>query len=402
MSQATSGTDHGSPLRDAPAVKLPMAGGGTEQYVLRRPPALDPTLTGSQPPTSRQIYAAPHVVANAASGGDRGVDGIDWDATIAFREHLWSLGLGVAEAMDTAQRGMGLSWDAASQLIRLSADAAQGRKFAAGAATDHLAEGERHSLDAIAAAYIEQCQFMEDAGAVPVVMASSALAAVATRPEDYTHVYGKLLAELSGPVVLHWLGDVFDPALAGYWGAAALDQAADAMLDVVSLCPGKIDGVKVSILDAQREAALRRRMPAGVRIYTGDDYDYVDLIRGDDHGHSDALLGAFNPLARIAAAAVRALDHNDVATYDALLEPTLPLSRKVFAAPTQLYKSGVVFLAYLNGHQDHFRMLGGLETSRSALHYATLVRLADAAGVLDDPDLAAHRVGSLMASYGVS
>lgn len=401
MGPGTIEAEQASATAGTPTVTLPLPDGRTERLVLRRPSTLASGLTGSEAPVSRKVYAAPHVVADPVSGDNRGVDGIDWDATLAFREHLWSHGLGVAEAMDTAQRGMGLGWDDAKKLIRLSADAAQGRAIVAGAATDQLVEGDVRSLETIAAAYIQQCQFIEAAGAVPVVMASRAMAALATRPEDYTHVYGKVLAELSGPVVLHWLGDVFDPQLTGYWGSAALDQAADALLEIVALCPEKIDGVKISILDAERESALRRRMPEGVRVYTGDDYDYVDLIRGDDHGHSDALLGAFNPLARVAASALRALDQGDFETYDTLLEPTLPLSRKMFATPTQYYKSGVVFLAYINGHQNHFRMLGGLETSRSALHYAALVRLADEGCVLDDPELAAHRINTLMASYGV-
>lgn len=382
-------------------VTLPDQDGGVERFELRIPSTPALALSGSEPPRSRVCFAAPHVVADPRSGGDRGIDAIDWDRTLAFREHLWSHGLGVAEAMDTAQRGMGLAWSQAKQLISLSADAAQGRRIAAGAATDQLPEGGRHTLDDIATAYIEQCQTIEAFGAIPVVMASRAMAATASSPEDYVHVYRRVLAEVSGPVILHWLGDAFDPQLSGYWGATGLDKAADALLEVISLAPAKIDGVKISILDADRESSLRARMPAGVRVYTGDDYNYADLIRGDGHGHSHALLGAFNPTARVAAAALRALDSGDIDTYDNLLLPTIPLSRKVFAAPTQFYKSGIVFLAYLNGHQDHFRMLGGMETARSVTHLAEIVRLADAAGVLDDIELSAHRVRAVMASYGV-
>lgn len=381
---------------------LPVAGGGVEQYELGTPVTVDPALSGSESPKSRVCFAAPHVVADPRSGGDQEIDAIDWDRTLAFREHLWSHGLGVAEAMDTAQRGMGLAWPQAKQLISLSADAAQGRPIAAGAATDQLPENGRHSLDAIAAAYIEQCQTIEAGGAVPVVMASRAMALTASSPADYVNVYGRLLSEVSGPVLLHWLGDAFDPQLSGYWGATGLDGAADALLEVIALAPEKIEGVKISILDADREAALRSRMPAGVRVYTGDDYNYADLIRGDAHGTSDALLGAFNPMARIAGAALRALDTDDVATYDSLLLPTVPLSRKVFAAPTQYYKTGIVFLAYLNGHQDHFRMLRGMETARSVMHLAEIVRLADLAGVFDDIEQAGQRVRGMMATYGVA
>ncbi|PVG81815.1 dihydrodipicolinate synthase family protein [Nocardioides gansuensis] len=383
-------------------VPLPIAGGGTEQYELGTPVTVDPSLTGSEPPKSRACFAAPHVVADPRSGGDTGIDAVDWERTLAFREHLWSHGLGVAEAMDTAQRGMGLTWPHAKQLISLSADAAQGRPIVAGAATDQLPETDRHSLNAIAAAYIEQCQYIEECGAVPVVMASRAMAATASSPADYVNVYGQVLAEVSGPVLLHWLGEAFDTQLSGYWGSTGHDGAADALLEVIALAPDKIDGVKISILDADRETALRSRMPAGVRVYTGDDYNYADLIRGDTHGASDALLGAFNPMARIAGAALRALDDDDVASYDSLLLPTVPLSRKIFAAPTQYYKTGIVFLAYVNGHQDHFRMIRGMETTRSVMHLAEIVRLADRAGVFDDIEEAARRIRSIMATYGVA
>lgn len=402
MQSETAAEAHRRSTPSGLVVPLPGPGGRIEQYELGSPVTVDPALSGSKPPTSRVCFAAPHVVADPLSGGDGEIDAIDWDRTLAFREHLWSHGLGVAEAMDTAQRGMGLAWPQAKQLISLSADAAQGRPIAAGAATDQLPETDRHSLNAIAAAYIEQCQFIEACGVVPVVMASRSMAATASSPADYVNVYGQLLSEVSGPVLLHWLGDAFDPQLSGYWGSTGHDAAADALLEVIALAPDKIDGVKISILDADREAALRSRMPAGVRVYTGDDYNYADLIRGDVHGSSDALLGAFNPTARLAGAALRALDNNDLATYDSLLLPTVPLSRKVFAAPTQYYKTGIVFLAYLNGHQDHFRMLRGMETTRSVMHLAEIVRLADLAGIFDDLDQVAHRIRSIMATYAVT
>jgi hypothetical protein len=350
---------------------------------------------------SRVFYAAPHVVADAMSGGDGRTDLVDWESTLAFRRHLWSHGLGVAEAMDTAQRGMGLPWSSTQELIRLTSAEASGQLLACGASTDQLDPDLPTTLDKIVGAYIEQCNFIEGLGGTPVIMASRLLALAAASRDDYVKVYGRILAQVEGPVMLHWLGDAFDPQLSGYWGSTALDSAADALLEIIELEPTKIEGVKISILDAERERNLRARMPPGVRVYTGDDYNYAELIRGDEFGHSDALLGVFNPLAVQADAALGALDNNDLDAFDRILGPTLPLAHRLFAAPTANYKTGVVFLAYLNGHQDHFRMLQGMDSARSLPHLADIVRLADQAGVLENIDLAAQRIKLMMAAHGI-
>ena len=340
---------------------------------------------------SRTIFAAAHVVADPDDPGR-----LDWDATLAFRHHLWSLGLGVAEAMDTAQRGMGLDWSVAAELIKRSAAeaAASGGVIACGAGTDQL-DGPAKDLDAVVAAYTEQLELVDSVGAQPILMASRHLAAVARGADDYHAVYGQLLGQLTEPAILHWLGPMFDPTLQGYWGSADLDQATETFLAVIEANAARIDGVKISLLDAEREIQLRRRLPAGIRCYTGDDFNYPRLIAGDEHGHSDALLGVFDPLAAVAARAVNALDDGDVETFHALLDPTVPLARHVFEAPTRFYKTGVVFLAWLAGFQDHFRMVGGLETARSHEHLLRCYELAEALDLFDDPELAARRVATL-------
>ncbi|MET9672241.1 dihydrodipicolinate synthase family protein [Streptomyces sp. NPDC006482] len=366
---------------------------------LRAPAVLD---VPDRPITSRVVYAAAHVVADPLGDNRPGAPAaVDWDTTLAFRRHLWSLGLGVADAMDTAQRGMGLDWHATRELItRSGAEArAVGGRLACGVGTDHLTGPP--SLPAVIDAYQEQLAVVEEAGARPILMASRALAAVAKGPEDYLHVYGEVIDTASQPVILHWLGEMFDPALAGYWGGANLDDATDTVLDLIRENEPRVDGIKVSLLDADREVALRRALPEGVRLYTGDDFHYPDLIRGDEAGHSDALLGVFDPIAEVAAAALRALDGGDTARYDALMEPTLPLARHLFATPTYHYKTGVVFLAWLAGHQTHFTMVAGAQSGRSVPHLTELFRLADAAGVLPDPELAAHRMRQFLHVSGV-
>ncbi len=310
---------------------------------------------------SRVAFAAAHVAAD--ENGE-----IDWEATLAFRRHLWSHGLGVAEAMDTAQRGMGLDWPAARELIARTA-AERGGRLAAGAGTDHA---EPRTLADVRAAYEEQCEFVEGTGAQVVVMASRALAAIATSADDYREVYGAVLRQLERPAILHWLGEMFDPALAGYWGGD------EAVLDIVAAHAEKVDGIKVSLLDAEREVAIRERLPEGVRLYTGDDFNYPELIATG----SDALLGIFDPIAPAAAAALEALERGDRAEYDRILAPTVPLARKLFEPPTYNYKTGIVYLAWLNGHQEHFRMLGGMETARSAEHLAEVRELAGRAGLV--------------------
>jgi hypothetical protein len=331
--------------------------------------------------SSRVFFAAAHVVATSDAE-------IDWDATLRFRHHLWSLGLGVADAMDTAQRGMGLSWDATQQLIKHSAaeSAAVGGALACGAGTDQLAPGP-HRLDAVINAYEEQIEVVQSAGAQVILMASRALAACATGSDDYHTVYGSLLSQVDRPVILHWLGEMFDPAVAGYWGPAP-DES---VLELIHTHASKVDGIKVSLLDEEREIALRAALPEGVKLYTGDDFNYPALIESGSH----ALLGIFDAIAVPAAKALSALDAGDTAAFRAILDPTVPLARHIFETPTFNYKTGIVFLAWLNGHQEHFRMAGGLETARSRDHLLKLYDLAHQAGVIADPDLAAARVATL-------
>ncbi|MFI9788985.1 dihydrodipicolinate synthase family protein [Kitasatospora sp. NPDC051984] len=373
---------------------------GIGRYQLREPVAL---AAPSGPASSRVAFAAAHVVADPLGGNAPGAPtAVDWDGTLKFRHRLWELGLGVADAMDTAQRGMGLDWAATQELIARSGAEAKsvGGRLACGAGTDQLTSVDV-SLAEVSAAYEEQLAVVEAAGAQPILMASRALAASARGPEDYLSVYGKLVEQAERPVILHWLGEMFDPALAGYWGSADLDAAAQTVLELIRSHPGRIDGIKVSLLDAGREIALRRELPSGVRMYTGDDFNYPELVRGDEVGHSDALLGVFDPIAEVAAAALQALDAGDLARYDALFGPTVPLARHLFAAPTFHYKTGIVFLAWLCGHQDHFTMVAGAQSGRSVSHLVELFRLADVAGVLGDPELAAGRMRQFLALAGV-
>jgi hypothetical protein len=355
-----------------------------------------PSGRGYPPPASRSVYAAAHVAAGP--GGE-----IDWESTLAFRDFLWDYGFGVAEAMDTAQRGMGLSWAQAQELITRSAARAaeRGAVIACGAGTDQLAPG-RHPLAAIVAAYQAQLDLVQSAGAGVILMASRALAASAGSGQDYLDVYGHLLRQAGGPVILHWLGTAFDPALAGYWGADGFDAAADLVIRLIENAAGKVAGIKLSVLDARREVALRRRLPPGVRLYTGDDFHYDQLIRGDGQGHSDALLGAFAAVTAPAAAALHALDAGDLAGYDAAIGPTMPLSRAIFEAPTFRYKVGIAFLAWLNGLQPHFAMLGRLQEQRSPEHLCRVFELAAAAGALLAPDLAVGRMTEYLAAAAAS
>ena len=360
---------------------------------------------GGVPPMSRIPYAAVHVVADAlADATPSGPAVIDWDRTLAYRRHIWSYGLGVAEAMDTAQRGMGLDWEASKELIRRSVAEAKavGGRIVCGAQTDHLAPGSARDLRDIEAGYEEQCEYVEKVGGQVVVMASRELARIARGPDDYAHVYGRVLAQLKQPALIHWLGEAFDPALRGYWGHVDLDTAMDACLAIITANKEKVEGLKLSLLDQKREISMRARLPEGVRMLTGDDFDYPTTIGGDGTHHSDALLGAFDMIAPAASAALLALDAGDDRSFHEILEPTVPLSRHVFGAPTFYYKTGVVFMAYLNGHQDHFRMVGGLESGRSAVHLANIFVLADKAGLLRDAELAVDRMRPVMATAGVS
>ena len=387
-------------------LRLPLDG-GLEKYRLAGAPVAQGTYT---PAASRLAFAAAHVVADPLGDNSPGQPAvIDWEHTLGFRRHLWSLGLSVAEAMDTAQRGMGLDWAATQELIRRSAAEAPDGRIAVGVGTDQLttaprpADGSRgdHSLDAVTAAYEQQLALAEEVGAQPILMASRALCAAATSPDDYRKVYDHLLGQSSRPVILHWLGSMFDPALDGYWGSDSLDTAADVVVDLIVDNATKVDGIKVSLLDASREVALRNRLPEGVRLYTGDDFNYPSLIKGDENRYSDALLGIFAAIAPAAAAALKALDDGDLGTYDRVIAPTVPLARQIFSAPTYYYKTGIAFLAWLNGHQPGFSMVGGLQTGRSLPHLADTFRLADQAGVLTDPELAVERFGQLLRVGGV-
>jgi hypothetical protein len=354
---------------------------------------------------SRVAYAAAHVVADPLADNDPWLTpAIDWDRTLAFRHRLWDLGLGVAEAMDTAQRGMGLGWLEAQELIRRALSEAQSRPdalIACGAGTDHLPPSPDTTLVDVIAAYQEQIGFVEGLGGRIILMASRALAVCAKGPEDYLKVYDRILSQVRQPVVIHWLGEMFDPALAGYWGSADHWAAMDTCLAAIKTHPDKVDGIKVSLLSKEKEIAMRARLPAGVRMYTGDDFNYAELIAGDADGHSDALLGIFDAIAPAASLALSELGNGKTDTFFELLEPTVPLSRHIFKAPTRFYKTGIVFLAYLNGLQDHFRMIGGQESTRSLLHLAELFRLADKARVLSDPEDAAARISRLLAAQGI-
>lgn len=381
-------------------VRLARADGSLDTVECREPTTF---TRPTKPLTSRRAFAAAHVVAdpwaenNPISGAH-----LDWDATLAFRHHLWSWGLSVAEAMDTAQRGMGLNWPVTRELIiRSLAEAnAAGGDMACGAGTDHLPAGPA-DIAAIVRAYEEQFELIEGHGGQAVMMASRQLAATADSIDDYAHVYGRILEQAERPVIIHWLGDMFDPALAGYWGDDDLDTATDNFLAILQDNAPHIDGVKISLLDKEREVDLRRRLPDGLRLYTGDDFDYPETILGDEHGHSDAFLGAFDVIAPAASAAIQALDADDADAFQSVLAPTVPLSRHVFSEPTFHYKTGVVFMAYLNGHQDHFRMVNGLESARSIVHLSRQFELADQAGLLDDPEMAAQRLGRVLALAGI-
>jgi len=385
-------------------ISLPTADRNFAPYTTGEPIVLP--KKGAARNFNRIAYAAAHVVTDPLADNDPWLDAaVDWDKTIAFREYLWDLGLGVAEAMDTAQRGMGLDWNGAKELIRRALEAAKARpgaKIASGVGTDHLDANADVSIDDIIRAYEEQIEAIEGMGGQLIVMASRALARVAKSPEDYARVYGRILRQAKEPVIIHWLGEMFDPALAGYWGNVDHMAAMDTCLGIMRDHAAKIDGVKVSLLSKEKEISMRRRLHEGVRMYTGDDFNYAELIAGDEEGYSDALLGIFDAIAPAASAGLAKLADGDLQGFHGILEPTVPLSRHIFKAPTRFYKTGVVFLAWLNGLQDHFLMIGGQESARSLLHLAELFRLADKARVLHDPDMAAARMTKLLAAHGMA
>jgi Protein of unknown function (DUF993) len=380
------------------SIALPTETGAIESYKLREPAQFEVHTN----PKCRSVFAAAHVVADPLAENCFGASPvIDWEATLRYRQHLWSFGLGVAEAMDTAQRGMGLDWPATKELIRRSAQDAKasGSPIVCGAGTDQLPANQRHSLKTIVEAYLEQCAWIEQHGARIVIMASRALAAAAHSPDDYHRVYETLLDQTQDRVILHWLGPMFDPALSGYWGSQDLDSATTHFLTLLKRLQHKVEGVKVSLLDKDREIALRRELPGSVKLFTGDDFNYPELILGDDQGFSHALLGIFDGIAPATSAALAALDRGDKNSFLALLNPTVPLARHIFQAPTYYYKTGLVFLAYLNGHQSHFRMIGGLESARSVPHLVKLFKLADQAALLCHD--AAERMQSFLRLAGV-
>lgn len=384
-------------------LNLPTPDGALTPYVMSAPRDFATEVVSGLP---RIAYSAVHVVNDPLADNDPWLDmSIDWDTTIEYRRHIWKLGLGVAEAMDTAQRGMGMNWDASLELIKRSVAASKDfdgdALVACGVGTDHIVPDPSLSIDDIIRAYEEQVEAVEAAGGRIILMASRALAAAAKSPDDYVRVYSRILSQLKEPAILHWLGEMFDPALAGYWGNEDHLVAMDTCLEVLQANAAKVDGIKVSLLDDVKEISMRRRLPDGVVMYTGDDFNYPDLIAGDEEGYSHALLGIFDAIAPAASAALQAMANQDMDTYHEILAPTVPLSRHIFKAPTRFYKTGVVFMAYLNGHQNHFTMVGGQESARSLQHLAELFRLADKAGLLTNPDLAASRMKALLATHGI-
>jgi hypothetical protein len=384
------------------SLKLPNANGQLETYRLAASRSFPTKLEGT---LNRVAFSAGHVVSDPLADVDPWLTAaVDWDKTIAFREHVWDLGLGIAEAMDTAQRGMGLDWPTSLELIQRSVRAAKARGGAlvfSGAGTDHLATEDAKTVDDVIRAYEEQIAAVEKAGGRIILMASRALAKIARSPDDYAKVYGRVLSQVAEPVIIHWLGDMFDPALAGYWGAADLGKAMDTAVAIINADAAKVDGVKISLLDKQREIDMRRRLVKSVKMYTGDDFNYAELIAGDKQGYSHALLGIFDAIAPAASYALSRLAASDTQGFHDVLGPTVPLSRHIFKAPTRFYKTGIVFMAYLNGHQDHFTMVGGQESTRSTLHLAELFRLADQAGLLANPELATRRMKMTLALRGI-
>lgn len=387
------------------SLRLPTVGGGLADFTLTSAPLSAPVKPAGGHQFNRVAYAAAHVVVDPLADNDPWLDrNIDWERTIAFREYLWDLGFGVAEAMDTAQRGMGLDWTGAKELIAHAQSAARNRPdalIAYGAGTDHVPPGPDVTIDDVIRAYEEQIAYVEGQGGRIILMASRALAAAAKSPDDYIRVYDRILGQVKEPVIIHWLGSMFDPALSGYWGSPDDLQAMETAVAIINQNAAKVDGVKISLLSAEKEIVMRRRLDPLVKMYTGDDFNYAELIAGDSQGYSHALLGIFDAIAPAASVALAKLAQNDLDAFHQILAPTVPLSRHIFKAPTRFYKTGVVFLAYLNGFQDHFQMLGGQQSTRSILHLSELFRLAEAARVLKDPDLAVRRMKTILATVGI-
>lgn len=381
-------------------IALPDQSGQLSDYTLTGTP-MEPTPLGPDP--ARIIFSAAHVVADPFTANDpSGPATLDWGATMAFRRYLADLGLGIAEAMDTAQRGMGLDWPGALELIgRTKAELPEALVFN-GCGTDQLALGDARDLDDVRRAYLEQVEAIQNVGGRLILMASRALAKVAATPDDYISVYRDVLAACDAPVILHWLGEMFDPELAGYWGGARFEDTLETALAVIEENAAKVDGIKISLLDKDKEIVMRRRLPNGVKMYTGDDFNYPELIAGDAEGHSHAFLGIFDPLAVAVGRAIGQLGSGDKNGFHATLDPTVPLARLIFRAPTQYYKTGVVFLAWLNGHQEHFVMLGGAQAMRPLPYFVDCFKLAEQNGLLRDPELAIARMKRLLGLYGIA
>ncbi len=380
-------------------IALPDASGKLHDYALAGTPIAAQPL-GDNP--ARVVFSAVHVVADPFTGNDpSGPATLDWEATLAFRRYVSSLGLGIAEAMDTAQRGMGLDWSGALELIRRTRSELPDAPVFNGCGTDHLDPEDARSLDDVRAAYLHQLEAIQQTGGRIILMASRALARVASSPDDYVRLYADVLEACDEPVILHWLGEMFDPALAGYWGADSFEDTMNTVLTVIQDNVTKVDGIKISLLDKDKEIVMRRRLPDGVRMYTGDDFNYPELIAGDEQGYSDALLGIFDPLAVAVGKAIGELGRGNVAEYHNTLDPTVPLARLIFRAPTRYYKTGVVFLAWLNGFQSHFTMLGGAQSMRPLPYFVDCFKLADQSGLLREPDLAVTRMKSLLSLYGI-
>lgn len=382
-------------------IQLPQLDGSFKEYSLKADPIAP---SGPVLPFNRTVYAASHVVINQFATQDPldGSPAVDWETTLAFRDHLYALGFKVAEAMDTAQRGMGVDWPVARELIQRSirhAKTVPGADLACGVGTDQLVAGADVTLDAVEKAYREQFAVVQAEGGSSILMASRALARSARSADDYHRLYGRLLQDSDKPVVLHWLGEMFDPALKGYWGSSDIPTAMETVLELIESNVHKVEGIKVSLLEAKWEIELRRRLPASVKMYTGDDFNYAELIAGDEVGYSHGLLGIFDPIASVAAVALGELGKGNNQKFREVLDPTVALSREIFRAPTRHYKAGVVFLAWLNGYQSHFSMAGGAQASRGIVHYAKIFELADACGALSDPDLALRRMKQLLAVH---
>lgn len=384
-------------------IHLPTLQGTITDYQLvtteERPTVITPAF-------NRIAYAAAHVVIDPQHQGADWLNNprIDWDSTLAYRHHLWRLGFNIAEAMDTAQRGMGVSWEIAKELIIRSLQEAQtvpGADLAAGVGTDQLEAAHATTLEQVIAAYEEQMELVEKHNGKIILMASRALAKVAKTPQDYLAVYNRLLEQSQDKIILHWLGEMFDPALTGYWGSTDFAAAADTVLEIIANNVDKVEGIKISLLSKEKEVAFRKRLPSQVKMYTGDDFNYPELIAGEDGHYSHALLGIFDAIAPVAAAALNELAQGNSGEYYRLMNPTVALSREIFKAPTQYYKAGIVFLAWLNSHQSHFSMAGGMQAAREISHYAEIFRLADQAGLLQNPQLATRRMKNLLTVYGL-